>query len=66
MLHKLKTSLWTAIPTLAVIILLALKLLRIGVFANLSWWWVFAPIWVPVVVIFVLVGIGNILYRVMK
>ena len=66
MLNKLKTSLWTALPTLAVIILLALKLLRIGVFANLSWWWVFAPIWVPVVVIFVLVGIGNILYKVLK
>ena len=66
MLHKLKTSLWTVTPTLAVIILLTLKLLRIGVFANLSWWWVFAPIWVPVVVILLLSWVGNILYKVWK
>ena len=50
MLHKLKTSLWTAIPTLA----------------NLSWWWVFAPVWVPVVFMLLCTVIGIILHRVLK
>ena len=36
------------------LIFLVLKLAGIGIIANWSWWWVTSPIWIPIVVIFVI------------
>lgn len=30
------------------IILFVLKVCDIGIVSNWSWWWIFAPIWIPV------------------
>ena len=51
------------------IIFLILKLAEIGIVKNWDWWWVFAPIWIPIgfVVIFVLVVIiGSFIYTMFK
>lgn len=33
------------------ILFIALKLLKVTAVANWSWWWVFAPMWIPVVIL---------------
>ena len=33
------------------LLFIALKLLNVTVVANWSWWWVFAPLWIPTVVV---------------
>lgn len=30
------------------IVFLALKLTGIGIVATWSWWWIFAPLWMPI------------------
>jgi hypothetical protein len=32
------------------LVFLILKLANVGAVANWSWWWVFSPLWIPVVV----------------
>ena len=32
------------------LVFLILKLANAGAVANWSWWWVFSPLWIPVVV----------------
>ncbi len=34
--------------SLVFLLFLTLKLAQIGLVATWSWWWVFAPIWIPV------------------
>lgn len=44
------------------LIFLFLKLANIGMVAQWSWWWVFSPIWVPIllgVIITIIVGIHK-------
>ena len=33
------------------IVFLVLKLAEVGVVAKWSWWWVFAPLWVPTAIV---------------
>ena len=32
------------------LVFLIVKLANVGAVANWSWWWVFSPLWIPVVV----------------
>ena len=34
--------------------------LKLGGWIAWSWWWVFAPLWIPVVAILLLLGVGVI------
>ena len=40
------------------LVFLFLKLGQFGVVANWSWWWVFAPVWIPTVLAFTVLGIA--------
>jgi hypothetical protein len=42
-------------------IFLFLKLAEIGTVATWSWWWVTAPLWIPIVVIFGLLAVVGII-----
>lgn len=43
------------------VVFLILKLARIGVVAEWSWWWVTSPLWIPLAVILViLIVLGSI------
>ena len=45
------------LPMAIFLILLTLKLAGIGMVATWSWWWIFLPIWFPlVVIIFAIIG----------
>ena len=51
------------------LIFLILKLAEVGVLATWSWWWVFAPLWIPVglvIAILVLWLIGYVIYAIFK
>ncbi len=39
--------------TILFLIFLTLKLSGLGVVATWSWWWVFSPIWIPVILLIV-------------
>jgi hypothetical protein len=39
------------------LIFLTLKLGGWGIVATWSWWWVFSPIWLPIAIAFVALGI---------
>lgn len=39
------------------IVFLVLKLAGIGQVANWSWWWVTSPLWIPIVLVFGIMGI---------
>ncbi len=39
-----------SLPTILFLLLLTLKLAEIGVVAAWSWWWIAAPIWIPLIV----------------
>ena len=45
------------IGTILFLIFLTLKLAGIGVVATWSWWWVTAPLWIPLGAIFVILAI---------
>lgn len=49
----MKYYLWGAIPLILLVAFVTLKLLKVIVW---SWWWVLAPVWVPLVLI-ILLGI---------
>lgn len=40
------------------LILLTLKLAEIGVVATWSWWWIFGPLWIPLAVVGVIIGLA--------
>jgi hypothetical protein len=57
------------LPGILFLVFLVLKLARIGAVAQWSWWWVTAPLWLPLVVILaalVLWFIGYVIYRLIK
>lgn len=43
--------------TILFLIFLTLKLGNWGIVATWSWWWVFSPIWLPIAIAFVALGI---------
>ena len=40
----------TLVATLVIIVLAVLKFFGV----NISWWWVFSPVWIPIVILLVL------------
>ena len=61
-----KGSQGLGLGTILFLIFLTLKLGGWGVVATWSWWWVFSPIWIPVVIIFIIafiVGLIEILKK---
>ena len=47
---------------LTFIVFLTLKLAQIGIVAKWSWWWVTAPLWMPMTILIV----GLIIYFIIK
>jgi len=51
------------------IVFLVFKLAEIGVVASWSWWWVFAPLWIPaagVIAVLMVWFIGFLVYHLVK
>ena len=42
------------LSTIVFIVFLVMKLGRIGEVANWSWWWVTAPLWLPITIVLAL------------
>lgn len=42
------------------VVLFTLKLAEIGAVASLSWWWVTAPLWVPMLIPLSIIVVGSI------
>lgn len=42
----------TVLCTLLAIVFITLKLLGVSAVATWSWWWVLAPLWIPVALVF--------------
>ena len=53
-----KGSKGLGLGTLLFLIFLTLKLGGWGVVATWSWWWVFSPLWIPVVLIGIVILIA--------
>ena len=54
--------------SLVFLILMTLKLAEIGAVADWSWWWVTAPLWVPVAIgaaALLCVGLGFLVFRIL-
>jgi len=60
MAENKNTSNGLGLGTILCLIFLTLKLGGWGVVANWSWWWVFSPIWIPILLIGVIVVIALI------
>ena len=45
--------------TLLAIVFITLKLLGVSAVATWSWWWVLAPLWIPVALVFGILIISN-------
>tara|TARA_Y100000389_G_scaffold186982_1_gene207938 strand:+ start:531 stop:740 length:210 start_codon:yes stop_codon:yes gene_type:complete len=48
------------------IIFLTLKLAKVGVVANWSWWWVTSPLWLVPLIIIISVLLGGIVIGIIK
>lgn len=46
------------LPGILFLIFLILKLANIGTVATWSWWWVFAPLWIPVAIALIFLAIA--------
>lgn len=44
--------------TILFVVLLVMKLAKIGDVANWSWWWVTAPLWIPILIFLAVFLIG--------
>jgi len=45
------------IGTILFLIFLTLKLGGWGVVATWSWWWIFSPIWIPILIVIIVAAI---------
>ncbi|MCL2131279.1 MAG: hypothetical protein FWH36_02300 [Lentimicrobiaceae bacterium] len=57
------------LPSVVFIVFLVFKLAEIGVVAKWSWWWVFAPLWMPaagVIAVLIVGVIGFVVYHLVK
>jgi hypothetical protein len=45
------------IGTILFLIFLTLKLGGWGIVATWSWWWIFSPIWIPVLIVIIVAAI---------
>ena len=48
------------------LIFVTLKLAEIGVVATWSWWWVLSPFWIPLAIVFAVLGIAGMIFGVAK
>ena len=48
--------------TLLFLIFLTLKLAEIGPVQYWSWWWVTAPLWIPLLLVLAIIGIAGFIY----
>ncbi len=48
---------------LLALLFIALKLIGIEPVASWSWWWVLAPIWIPIIIVAILVIIFSLINR---
>ena len=51
MLESKKSNAGSHVLTILFLIFLTLKLANVGLVATWSWWWVTAPLWVPVTIV---------------
>jgi len=51
MLESKKSNAGSHVLTILFLIFLTLKLANVGLVAAWSWWWVTAPLWVPVTIV---------------
>ena len=58
---KKATSNGLGLGTLLFLIFLTLKLAEVGQVANWSWWWVTAPLWIPLLLGVTILGIVGII-----
>jgi fatty acid desaturase len=62
-MEKNNKSTSLGLGTILFLIFLTLKLAGLGVVATWSWWWVTAPLWIPLGAIFVISAIiGLVVY----
>jgi predicted membrane channel-forming protein YqfA (hemolysin III family) len=59
-MEKEKTTQSIGLGTSVFLIFLALKLGGFGVVANWSWWWVCSPLWLPLFIVFCILGIVGV------
>lgn len=57
MSREKNTSNGIGLGTLLFLVFLTLKLAEVGPVQYWSWWWVTAPLWIPLSVVIVLVGV---------
>ena len=51
------TTQGTGLSTIVFLIFLILKLTGVGAIATWSWWWVCSPLWIPLFLVFCVLGI---------
>ncbi len=49
--------------TILFLIFLTLKLAQIGPVQYWSWWWVFSPIWIPIIATIILIIVATIIKK---
>lgn len=60
-MSKTSTTSGVSLSTVFLIVFLTLKLASVAPVASWSWWWIFSPLWIPLVLVLVLAFIAAIL-----
>jgi hypothetical protein len=60
------TSTSISLGTILFVVFLVMKLAKIGDVANWSWWWVTAPLWIPVVLVLSILLIALLIIIIFK
>lgn len=59
---NVNVSFGSFLPVGIFLVFLYLKLAGIGVVATWSWWWVTSPLWIPLAVVFSIIGLVLLFY----
>jgi hypothetical protein len=60
------TSTSIGLGTILFVVFLVMKLAKIGDVANWSWWWVTAPLWIPLVLALSIFSIALLIFAIFK
>jgi hypothetical protein len=60
------TSTSIGLGTILFVVFLVMKLAKIGDVANWSWWWVTAPLWIPVLLALAVFSIALLIFAIFK
>jgi hypothetical protein len=60
------TSTSIGLGTILFVVFLVMKLAKIGDVANWSWWWVTAPLWIPVLSALAVFSIALLIFAIFK